>query len=156
MKFRILYADRPKHDPLEAYEADFIKRISRMGTLNLKEVDVSRHAKLPSEARKKKDTDALLGQVEKGEFVVALDERGTQHSSPSFAEWLQTLGTQGKSRVVFLMGGAYGMDDSIKTRANAIISLSRLTFTSQLARALLVEQLYRALTIINGMPYHKE
>jgi 23S rRNA (pseudouridine1915-N3)-methyltransferase len=156
MKFRILFADRPKHDPLEAYEADFIKRISRMGTLTLEEINCSKFAKLEAKARKKKETDALLERVERSEYSVALDEGGKEHSSESFAEWLQGLGVQGKSRVVFLIGGAHGHDDSIKGRVNAIISLSRLTFTSQLARALLVEQLYRALSIINGTPYHKE
>ena len=156
MKFRILSADRAKHDPLEAYEADFIKRISRMGSLTLEEISCSKFAKLEPKARRKKETDALFEKVERSEYVVALDEGGKERTSEAFAEWLQALGVQGKSRVVFLIGGAHGHDDSIKSRANAIISLSKFTFTSQLARALLVEQLYRALTIINGTPYHKE
>ena len=113
-------------------------------------------AKLPKEERVKAETERLFKEAKAQEYTIALSEGGQGHSSAGFAEFIQQLTVRGHSRFVFIVGGAYGLDESIRTRAKAIISLSPLTFTSQLARAVLVEQLYRALSIIHGMPYHKD
>jgi 23S rRNA (pseudouridine1915-N3)-methyltransferase len=100
-----------------------------------------------------------VGGIEKipdRSFVIALDENGKEHSSEDFAEFLRKKTVSGTSHFTFLIGGASGLTDAMRKRANATIALSKLTFTYQMTRLILVEQLYRAVTIIQGKPYHKE
>ena len=95
----------------------------------------------------------ILKQVKPGDFVILLDERGKEFDSISFAEYLNKL--EGRvNHVVFVIGGPYGFSQSVYDRADAKVSLSKLTFSHQLVRVLFMEQLYRAFTILKGEPYH--
>jgi 23S rRNA (pseudouridine1915-N3)-methyltransferase len=88
--------------------------------------------------------------------MVLLDEHGTLFDSRGFANWLQSSATAGMGKLDFVVGGAYGLDPSLRAEAHYIISLSALTFTHQMVRLIFVEQLYRAFTQIHHIPYHNE
>ena len=97
-----------------------------------------------------------LPQPPKTKDKVLLDERGREFRSVQFADFVQKLHLRGASRVVFIVGGPYGFANSVYERANEKISLSKMTFSHQMIRLLFVEQLYRAYSILNGLPYHHE
>jgi 23S rRNA (pseudouridine1915-N3)-methyltransferase len=95
-----------------------------------------------------------VAQLQAGERVVLLDERGKGLTSMQFAGQLGAWRDQGVRQVVFLIGGAYGVTDAIRERADLVLSLSAMTFPHQLVRLLFAEQLYRAFAILGGRPYH--
>lgn len=100
--------------------------------------------------------EALLRQFTEGDYVVLLDERGDEMRSTEFADWLQKRLNSGRKRLVMVIGGPYGFSEAVYARADAQLSLSRMTFSHQLVRALFAEQLYRAFAILNNEPYHHE
>ena len=89
-----------------------------------------------------------------GVFTVALDERGREFTSLEFAEFLNTAMESGTREIAFVIGGAMGLDETVTGKARTVIALSRWTFTHEMARLVLLEQLYRSYTIIKGRPYH--
>ena len=97
---------------------------------------------------------AILNNLQTGDFVVLLDEKGREHSSQEFAEWMIKRMNMVPKRLVFIIGGPYGFSKEVYSRKNDMISLSRMTFSHQMVRLVFVEQLYRAMTIINNEPYH--
>ena len=95
----------------------------------------------------------ILKRVKKGDFMILLDERGKQYDSIGLAEYLN--GLEGRvNQLLFVIGGPYGFSDEVYARADASVSLSKLTFSHQLVRVIFMEQLYRAYTILKGEPYH--
>ena len=97
----------------------------------------------------------ILKYIQASDYVVLLDERGTERRSVEFAKWLTQKSMSTRS-LVFVIGGPYGFSDAVYQRANERISLSSMTFSHQMVRLFFVEQLYRACTIIKGEPYHHE
>jgi len=100
--------------------------------------------------------EALLRQLDDGDYTVLLDERGTEYRSVEFAQWLQKRMNSGVKRLVLVIGGPYGFSEAVYARADARLSLSRMTFSHQIVRAIFAEQIYRAFTILNNEPYHHE
>lgn len=100
--------------------------------------------------------EAILRQLTDGDHVVLLDERGTEFRSVEFAYWLQKRMNSGVKRLVMVIGGPFGFSEEVYARADAKISLSRMTFSHQIVRAIFAEQIYRAFTILNHEPYHHE
>lgn len=100
--------------------------------------------------------EAILRQLAEGDYVTLLDERGTEYRSVEFAEWLQKRMNSGVKRLVLVIGGPYGFSEEVYARADAKLSLSRMTFSHQIVRAIFAEQIYRAFTILNNEPYHHE
>lgn len=100
--------------------------------------------------------EAILRQLSQGDYVVLLDERGDEMRSVEFALWLQKRLNSGVKRLVLVIGGPYGFSDEVYARANAKLSLSRMTFSHQIVRAIFAEQIYRAFTILRNEPYHHE
>lgn len=103
---------------------------------------------------RRKEAEMILDWLEKDDYLVLLDENGKSLSSEGLAAFLQTRANESTKRVVFLIGGAYGVDEMIKKRANFCWSLSTLVFPHQLVRLILAEQLYRAATILRNEKYH--
>jgi len=99
--------------------------------------------------------ERLLTGLEPREELVALDEKGRGLSSPELAAWLEGRLGAGGNRFRFVIGGAEGLDEAVRRRAGLVLSLSPMTFTHQMARLVLLEQLYRALMIRDGRPYHR-
>ncbi len=103
---------------------------------------------------RKKEAEKIEKAVPAGAYLVALDERGEEFTSHEFAAFLNGIQESGVKEVVFVLGGAMGLDESVVGRANKALALSRWTLTHEMARLVLLEQLYRAFTIIKGKAYH--
>ena len=99
------------------------------------------------------EAESILARLQPGDFLVALDERGREYDSAGLAGELEKLTESGR-RLVLVLGGPFGLSDKVRERANLLLSLSKLTFTHEMARLILLEQLYRAMTIIKGKAYH--
>lgn len=104
---------------------------------------------------RKEEAKLLSRKIPKGSLLCALDERGEKLSSPEFAELLLKWRHEGRSTAAFLIGGADGLDSKLKEESDFSVSFGRMVFPHALARAMLAEQLYRAATILNGLPYHR-
>lgn len=111
---------------------------------------------LSAEQQKQQEGELILKQLQTGDHVVLLDEHGKEWRSVEFSRWMeQKMQTVGK-RLVFIIGGPYGFSPEVYARANEKLSLSKMTFSHQMVRLIFVEQLYRAMTIMRGEPYHHE
>lgn len=105
---------------------------------------------------KQDEAKMVLSKIAPEDFLVLLDEHGQQFSSVELANWMEQRLSASHRRLVFLIGGAYGFTPEVYQRANAKISLSRLTFSHQMVRLFFLEQLYRAMTILRNEPYHNQ
>ncbi len=103
-----------------------------------------------------KECQAIMQRIEGQPEVIILDDKGKEFTSTQLASWFNQKNINGTREVIFVIGGAYGVSDEIKYKAQQMLSLSKLTFSHQMVRLILVEQLYRAMTIIKGEPYHHE
>ena len=103
-----------------------------------------------------KEGDLILKNLRPTDDVILLDERGKQHTSVELARIIQDKISYAGKDIVFIIGGAYGFSDTVYQRANSKLSLSKMTFSHQMVRAIFVEQIYRAFTIMRGEPYHHE
>ena len=101
-----------------------------------------------------KEGQLILTQIQPSDYLVLLDDKGKSFTSTRFSERLQGWMLSGKKRLVFVVGGAYGFSDSVYSRGNEELSLSDMTFSHQMVRLFLIEQLYRGYTILNNEPYH--
>lgn len=111
---------------------------------------------LTREKIKEKEGELILKGLRQQDELILLDERGKELRSVEFAKSLEDRMSRGARDIVFVIGGAYGFSDEVYTRADSMLSLSKMTFSHQIVRAIFAEQLYRAFTIIKGEPYHHE
>lgn len=118
--------------------------------------DIKNRKNLSESQQKEKEAEQLLSKIAPTDYVILLDEKGKQMNSSKFAHKIQSLMNQSTKQVIFVIGGPYGFSDEMYARANQKLSLSEMTFTHQMVRLFLVEQLYRAFTILQGKPYHHE
>ena len=118
--------------------------------------DVKNTRKLSQAQQRTAEGEAILRQVGDGDYLLLLDEHGEELRSVEFAAWMQKRMAGGLRRLVFVIGGPYGFSDAVYSRADGKLSLSRMTFSRQIVRAIFTEQLYRAFTIIRNEPYHHE
>ena len=118
--------------------------------------DIRNAKNLTKEQVKVQEGKEIHSKLAPSDLLILLDERGEQFSSVSFSKYIQQKFNSGGRTLVFLVGGAYGFSDEIYERANGKISLSNMTFSHQMVRMIFFEQLYRAMTILKGEPYHHE
>ncbi|WKY46305.1 23S rRNA (pseudouridine(1915)-N(3))-methyltransferase RlmH [Eubacteriaceae bacterium ES3] len=102
-----------------------------------------------------KEGERILGKIKNGAYVICLDLSGQQLDSQEFSRKIENLGIQGKSHIIFIIGGSLGLSESIKNRADLKLSFSKMTFPHQLFRVMLLEQIYRSFKIIHNETYHK-
>ena len=134
---------------------DFTKRISRYYPVEWTIIPTPKNAGMLSGIDGKKKEGALvMDRLQKDDWLVALDERGRQLGSEGLSKLIQSRANESVKNLVFLIGGAFGLDDAVLRRANFQWSLSELTFPHQLVRLLLAEQVYRACTILRNEKYH--
>lgn len=153
MKLRVIAVGKDRSGLYAPAVQEYAGRIARYVRFELVEVpEARRHAGTPR--AKDEEGEALLARLGAKERVVLLDERGTEDTSEAFARrvgrWLA-----GGQDVALVLGGADGLADGLRARGNETLALSRMTLAHRLARVVLVEQLYRALTILRGEKYHK-
>lgn len=135
----------------------YMKRTGRYLSAALEIIpDVKNAASLTEDLRKRKEGEAILASLQPSDHVLLLDERGKELTSMQLAETLENLGSRGIKRLVWVIGGPYGFSQEVYARASGLVALSRLTFTHDMARLIIAEQLYRAVSIINSLPYHHE
>lgn len=160
MRVLILAIGRMKQGPERELVARYLDRAVASGKplgltgFSVAELTESRAGSAP--ARKAEEAKSLLAQLPPGGIVVALDERGRSIGSEDFAGRLVRWRDDGKPSVSFVIGGADGLDKGLVAAADFTLGLSALTWPHQLVRIMLAEQLYRATTILNGHPYHRE
>lgn len=156
MKTLLLLVGKTQNKHFIAGINDYAERIGHYMPFEIKVIPELRNTKNLSEQQQKtQEGELLLKQLQPSDTVVLLDERGTEHRSVEFADWLQKKQNTSR-RLVFIIGGPYGFSEAIYKRANEMVSLSRMTFSHQMARLVFTEQIYRACTIIKGEPYHHE
>ena len=135
--------------------AEFTKRISKYFSVEWTIIPVPKNAGMLSEMDlRKKEGEIVLEWLKDGDYLIALDEHGRQFISEDLAAFLQERATGRTKNLVFLIGGAFGLDETILKKAKLKWSLSQLTFPHQLVRLILVEQIYRACTILQHEKYH--
>lgn len=139
-----------------AIEIDsYIKRISYYLPFSMENIpDIKKTKKFSENVQKQKEGEFILSRLEPSDYVVLLDEGGMLLGSVEFAQYLEKKRNSIAKRIVFVVGGPYGFSEIVKARGNEKISLSKMTFTHQMVRLIFVEQLYRAMTILNNEPYH--
>ena len=118
--------------------------------------DVKTTRAMTPEAQKALEGDRILAQLQAGDFLMLLDERGREYTSREFAAFLEKKNIDLPGRLVLVIGGPYGFSPDVYARSAAMLSLSKMTFPHELVRLFIVEQLYRAMTILRGEPYHHD
>jgi 23S rRNA (pseudouridine1915-N3)-methyltransferase len=146
------------HDPyIKTGVNEFTKRLSRNYKTEWNIISPPKNAGSLGETElKKKESELILGPLDRDAFLVVLDEQGKQMSSVQLANFIQDRANESIKQLVFLIGGAYGLDPSVLKRADLLWSLSTLTFPHQLVRLILAEQIYRAVSILRNEKYHHE
>ena len=159
MSFTLITVGKMKEKPYRMMADEYLKRLSRYG--KVEEIELP---DLPEPANsspaienqiKEKEGDAILARIRPSDYVIALTIPGKQWDSPGLSRHLDDLMNRGSSNIVFLIGGSLGLSDKVIARADEEMSMSKMTFPHQLARVMLLEQLYRAMKIRAGERYHK-
>jgi len=136
---------------------DYVKRLSFYLPFELKVIpDIKNRSSFTEDLQKEKEGQLILNQVSIGDFLVLLDEHGSEFSSIEFSKWIEKKMIAATRQLVFIIGGPYGFSNAVSQRSDFKIALSKLTFSHQMVRLIFVEQLYRAMTILKNEPYHHE
>lgn len=158
MKITLACVGKIKEKYLTAGIEEFTKRLTPFCKLETVSISEERMPEDPSPAEKEqvltKETERLLAVIPQNSYVIVLDVKGTLISSEELAAKFDKLALGGNSHITFVIGGAFGYTDALRKRADEAISFSRMTFTHQMIRLLLVEQIYRAFKISRGEKYH--
>ncbi|WP_315274169.1 23S rRNA (pseudouridine(1915)-N(3))-methyltransferase RlmH [Selenomonas sputigena] len=158
MKIRIVAVGKLKEKYLREGVAEYEKRLAPFASVELRETREEYMAENPSEAQRQqtlaKEGERLLRLVPERSFLIVLDVKGKLLSSEALAKELASRALQGQSDLTFLIGGAFGLSPAVRDRADLRISFSPMTFTHQMVRLLLYEQIYRAFKINRGEKYH--
>lgn len=118
--------------------------------------DIKNAKSLSKETIKEEEGKTITANLSSSDFVVLMDERGKEFTSRGFADWIQKQMNSGRKRLVFIIGGPFGLSQEVYSKANSKIALSQMTLTHEMAKLMLSEQLYRAMTILKGEPYHHD
>ena len=159
MKITILTVGKIKEKYLRDAIAEYSKRLSRYAKLEIIEVADEKTPDNASETVetniKNKEAERLLKYIRDDAYLITLEIKGKQLTSEELAQKIDTLGVQGTSHIIFVIGGSLGLGEEVLKRSNYALSFSKMTFPHQLMRVILLEQIYRSYRIINHEPYHK-
>jgi 23S rRNA (pseudouridine1915-N3)-methyltransferase len=156
MKTVLLSIETSKQEWFTEFTELYESKISRIVSFEIKKLKSRGLARDAQDRKIKEETELLLKNIDDGDFVVLCDEKGVGLNSQAFAKKMISMMESGKRRLVFVIGGAYGTGDELKKRANWNWCLAPMTLSHFIAQAVAVEQIYRALTIWKGVPYHNE
>ena len=136
---------------------DYIQRTKRFITFDMEVIpELKNNKNISMELQKEKEGELICKAFQPGDVIVLLDEHGKEMRSLEFAEWMKRKMNTVNKRLVFVIGGPYGFSQKVYDVAHEKISMSKMTFSHQMIRLIFVEQIYRAMTILNGGPYHHE
>ncbi|MCL5245406.1 23S rRNA (pseudouridine(1915)-N(3))-methyltransferase RlmH [Cellulophaga sp. 20_2_10] len=155
MTIKLLAIGKTDNKNLQALIAEYEKRLGHYIKFDLDIIPDIKNVKNLSEAQQKeKEGELILKKLTPTDVLVLLDENGKQFTSVDFSDYLQKKMNAGIKQLVFVIGGPYGFSDAIYTTAKGKISLSKMTFSHQMVRLFVVEQIYRGFTILRNEPYH--
>ena len=157
MKIKLLTVGKTTNSHLIKLQEEYQNRLKYYIPFDLTVIPELKNTKNLSIAeQQEKEADLILKQLEINDEVILLDEKGKQYTSVGFSEFISKKMLASHKRMIFVVGGPYGFSERVYQRANGKISLSAMTFSHQMIRLIFVEQLYRAMTILKGEPYHHE
>jgi 23S rRNA (pseudouridine1915-N3)-methyltransferase len=155
MKLRFVWVGKTKRAAIKELVDDYLERVRRFASVEFVELrdrnDVGQDARRIVE----KEGEDLLQRTAGGPFVIVLDERGRHFDSMKFADMIERHRLAGTKQLTFVLGGHGGLSERVRGRGDLVMALSKMTLTHELARVLLVEQVYRAFAIIHDLPYQK-
>ena len=159
MKITVIAAGKIKEKFYRDAVAEYEKRLGRYCKMDIIQVEDERTPDKAGaaleEMTRRKEAERILKHIREDAYVITLEILGKQATSEEFADKIEELGVQGKSHIVFIIGGSIGLGEEVLKRSDHALSFSRMTFPHQLMRVILLEQIYRGFRIINGAPYHK-
>lgn len=157
MKVRLLVVGKTEDSWLKSAIEDYASRVKRYLPFEIKEIaSLKNSANLNKAEWRSREAEKILSLLTPSDHVVLLDEKGTEMTSVRFSAFLGQKFQSGAKTLVFIVGGPFGFDESVKQRADFLLSLSKMTFSHQMVRLFFAEQLYRALTIMKNESYHHE
>jgi 23S rRNA (pseudouridine1915-N3)-methyltransferase len=155
MKIKFLVIGKTDTEYLRKGIDEYMRRLKHYAPIEMIVIpDLKNTKNLTEDIQKQKEGEFILNQLDSGDFVVLLDENGKKYSSVNFSQFIEKKMIAGLKTLTFVVGGPYGFSKEVYQKANVKISLSDMTFSHQMVRLIFVEQLYRAMTIIRGEPYH--
>lgn len=156
MQIRFLWIGKTKNPSIKELVSDYLERIRHLAPCEIVEArDIAKRGSLPAAGLIEAEGSELLKHIPPGGRLIALDESGKQFASTDFARWLESEQNHGSRAMTFVIGGPEGLSETIVQRSNLVLSLGKMTWTHEMCRVLLLEQIYRALCIIRNIPYHK-
>ncbi|MEP7196536.1 MAG: 23S rRNA (pseudouridine(1915)-N(3))-methyltransferase RlmH [Saprospiraceae bacterium] len=155
MEIQLWWIGKTNFKYLEDGILDYTKRLKHFCKFGILEIKSTKSITNPKQVQDIEGTE-IKKRIDLKDFIIILDEKGKELSSKEFASQLELIQNTGVNRIIFIVGGAFGFGDEIKSRANLSLSFSKFTLSHQLIRLFFVEQLYRAYTIIHHTPYHNE
>lgn len=150
---RIICVGKIKENYISRGIDEYLKRLNGYQKIEIVELKEGNNIDITKTI--KTEGDDILSKINSDDFVITLEIEGNKISSVELAEKIQNLLTYGKTKIDFIIGGSWGLSDEVKKRSNYALSFSKFTFPHQLMRLVLIEQIYRAFTIINNKEYHK-
>ena len=157
MKITLLVIGKTEADYLKKGIDIYLKRLVHYLPFSMVVIPALKNNKnLTEEQQKQKEGELILSQTKPGDQLILLDENGKQFSSVKFSRYLEKMMVAGTRSIVFVVGGPYGFSEQVYQKASGRISLSEMTFSHQMVRLIFVEQMYRAMTILKGEPYHHQ
>ncbi|MCC9044561.1 MAG: 23S rRNA (pseudouridine(1915)-N(3))-methyltransferase RlmH [Flavobacterium sp.] len=157
MNIKLLAIGKTDSKPLQTLMDEYMKRLSFYVKFDLEVIPDIKNAKNMSEEQQKlKEGELILSKIGPTDQLILLDDKGKEFTSIGFADELQKKMNSGIKTLVFVIGGPYGFSDDVYKNAKGKISLSRMTFSHQMIRLFIIEQIYRGFTILRNEPYHHE
>ena len=157
MQIKLIAIGKTDHSAIQKLIEEYTARLGFYIRFELEIIpDLKNTKSLTEAAQKEKEGELILKKIQSSDDLILLDERGKTFSSIEFSEFLQKKMNSGLKQMVLVIGGPYGFSELVYARANGKISLSKMTFSHQMIRPFLIEQLYRAFTILRNEPYHHE
>lgn len=155
MQIKLLAIGKTDNPQLQMLIDDYQKRLGFYIKFEFEIIpDLKKAKNLSEELQKQKEGELILAKLSNTDILILLDENGKQYDSVAFSEYLQKHMNSGIKQLVFVIGGPYGFSQDVYHKANGKISLSKMTFSHQMIRLFMIEQLYRAFTILRNEPYH--
>ena len=157
MNIELIVIGKTDQQEVASLVEQYAKRVNHYCKFTVTTIaDVKNTRNMAPSRQKQLEGEMILRLISEGDWVVLMDERGRQFTSMEYASWLQKRMLSGVKRLAIVIGGPYGFSEEVYQRANEKISLSKMTFSHQIVRAIFTEQLYRAFTILKNEPYHHE
>lgn len=155
MTIKLLCVGKTDDAALKALIDKYVRRLIHYNRFELEVIpDIKNTKNLDSSRQKVLEGKEILNKLSPADYVVLLDENGKQYTSQDFAQYLQKQLNSGKKQLIFVLGGPYGFSEEVYQRAQGKLSLSKMTFSHQMVRLFVVEQLYRGFSILRNEPYH--